>query len=582
MEVSAKFNRSIPFQYAADVRDGKIICGGYIKKAVARFYDWIDTADDRGYILDDKDGMHVIDFFELFLSHTKGSKAKRNERFVLSPYQQFTLYNVFGWKKQNESGEWVRVIRTVYEKVARKNGKTAVLSGLGLYCESFDNESGPEIYVGATKELQAKILWKQAFDFVFQSVALRKIGFSNTQREIRFRHKDKRTGNINTGTFQFLGGDSKTLDGLNPNFAIIDEYHAHSSDGVREILESAMGARKQPLIYLITTAGFNIASVCKNYEDVCKEILDGIKEDDSTFIMIHEPDNGDDWEDRNTWIKANPNLGESVSMEYLIAEHQKAVNQPSKAPNFKTKHLNMWVDAPDVWIAAEHWTKNKMQEIPISKFRDFGCYAGVDLSATTDLTAVVFVSNPDDDGIRYLKPFIFCPEETIDARSKEDRVPYRYWRDAGFLISTPGNTVDYNYVKKTIIANYYELSVQRVEVDRWNSTQMINDLMDEGLEISLFDQSTRGMNYPTKAFEIGVLNGTIKHDGNPVMDWMLAGAVMVEDSSGNYKVGKGKSKHGNRRVDGIIAAIMGLGGSLTGIDKSNQSSYADDDAEIFI
>src|SRR5690606_28515710 len=161
--------------------------------------------------------------------------------------------------------------------------------------------------------------------------------FKNTQREIRFSR--------NLGVFRFLGGDSKTLDGLNPSLSIIDEYHAHKDDSVREVLESAMGAREQPLIYIITTAGFNIASACKHYEDVCKEILDGQKEDDGTFIMIHDVDDPENYENEKEWVKSNPNLGESLNWEYLRSEFQKAVNQPSKMPNFKTKHLNMWVDA---------------------------------------------------------------------------------------------------------------------------------------------------------------------------------------------------------------------------------------------
>ena len=571
MNLPKNITNSIPFKYAADVKSGKIVTGQYIKKAVDRFYNWIDNADAKGYVLDHNAGMMVLNFFPEFVAHTKGAKA--GEPFELSPYQQFTFYNIFAWKKRNENGDLIRVIRTVYEKVARKNGKTAALAGLGLFCESFDNEKGPEIYVGATKESQAKVLWEQAFQFVFKSLGLRKIGFKNTQREIRFERE--------LGVFRFLGGDSKTLDGLNPSLSIIDEYHAHKDDGVREVLESAMGARKEPIMYIITTAGFNTSSVCKLYEDVCKEILDGQKEDDSTFIMIHEPDEADNWEDESTWIKANPNLNTSVNMDYLRTEYQKAINQPSKIPNFKTKHLNLWVDAPSIWIPNEIWMKNKVEKVSIKKFKKYGSYAAVDLSTTTDITAYILLSEPDEDGNRFIKPFFFCPKSTIDRRSKEDRVPYRYWMDAGYLIATPGDTVDYTYLEDKILSTYHKHNVVRIEMDQWNASQVANNLQEKGLEVSFFSQQIATISFPTKQFEKLVYEGKIKHDGNPILSWMLSGCVIYQDANENIKVHKGQSHAGNKRVDGIIATIMALGGSLS-VEESNESQYNDPDVEIII
>lgn len=577
MNLTEEILNSVPFRYASEVREGKLVTGRYIKKAVDRFDQLLKDADRKGYLLDHANGMHVIDFFPEFLKHTKGVKA--GDPFELSPYQQFTLYNVFAWKTQNEKGEWVRLIKTVFEKVGRKNGKTAMLSGLGLYCQSFDDESSPEIYVGATKEAQAKVLWEQAYQFVFKCIKLRKIGFKNTQREIRFPREQ--------GVFRFLGGDSKTLDGLNPSLSIIDEYHAHKDDGVREVLESAMGARKQPLMYIITTAGFNIASVCKLYEDVCKEILDGYKEDDSTWVMIHDPDEGEDgkvdWEDEANWIKANPNLGDAISIDYLRSEFQKAKNQLSKVPNFKTKHLNMWVDAPSVWIPQEIWQKNKVDHIPESKFKEFGSFRAVDLSTTTDITADIVLSEPDENDIRYLKCFFFCPKDTIDKRSREDHVPYRYWMDEGYLIATPGNTVDYTYLEDNIKATNKDLGVIRIEMDQWNASQVANNLMEEDIEVSFFSQAITNISYPTKQFEKLVYEGKILHDGNPILSWMLSGCVIYRDANENIKVHKGQShKTGTKRVDGIVASIMALGGSLSGEDTSDKSQYNDPDAEVII
>jgi len=572
VKLTREIKQSVPYKYAQDVKLGKLTVGPYIEKAVSRFFDWVVDAEKKGYYLDHRAGMHVLLFFKTFLAHTKGEKE--GQPFELSPYQQFTLYNIFAWKRLDKNGRPVRVIKTVYEKVARKNGKTAVLAGLGLYCMAFDNEAGPEIYVGATKEAQARILWEQAYQFVHKSLPLRKMGYKNTQREIRFSRM--------LGVFRFLGGDSNTLDGLNPSLTIIDEYHSHKTDGVREVLESAMGARREPLLYIITTAGFNKQSVCKQYEDVCKEILLGRKQDDSTFVMIHEPGEADDWEDPATWKMANPNLGVNVNLAYIKAEYTKAKNQPSKIPNFKTKHCNLWVDAKSEWIASETWKKNQADPFPVDKFKALGSYMAVDLSTTKDITAVVLVSLPDENGVRYCMPFFFCPEDTVAQRSKEDRVPYKAWVDQGHLIATPGNTVDYQMVKDKIAALYHPNGVVRVEMDPWNAHQISQDLMAAGLEVSFFSQQISHISHPTKIFEKLVLEGKLKHTGNPVMAWMLSGCVIYQDANENIKVHKGNShREGGKRVDGIIAAIMALGGSLEVEDQGNKTAY-DENTEIFI
>lgn len=563
MKITKEMLASTPFQYANDVLKGRVIAGKKIHQAVEHFFEKIESSND--YVLDNNAGMKVINFFPTFLRHTKGPMA--GEPFVLSPYQQFTYYNIFAWLRPDQNtGRMVRLIRTVYEKVARKNGKTAGLSGLGLYAQSCDGVQGPEIYVGATKELQAKVLWEQAHQFVFKGPELRAAGFKNTQREIRFSHS--------LGVFRFLGGDSKSLDGLNPSLSIIDEYHAHTTDGVREVLESAMGARLNPLTYIITTAGTNIASVCKNYEDVCVDILNGIKEDDSTFIMIHDLDEGDDWENPDNWYKANPNLGVSISMDYLKTEYTKAVNQPSKSPNFKTKHLNLWVDAPSVWIPQEIWNKNQVDKIPFEKFKKHGSFAAVDLSTTKDLTALIFLSEPDEEENRYILPFFFCPLDTIEQRSKEDRVPYRLWKDKGLLTATPGNTVDYKYLRTAIAENYHKLGTVRIEFDKWNASQLMNELQEMGFEVSEFSQAITNISYPTKQFEKLVYEGKLKHDGNPILKWMLSGCVIYRDPNENIKVHKGQSHAGVKRVDGIVDIIMALGGSLT--DAAPQESKWND------
>jgi len=570
--VTKEQKKTIPFQYANDVVTGKLTTGKYIKKAVDRFYKWIDKADEQGYYLDHQSGMHVLLFFEKFLRHTKGKVA--GELFVLSPYQQFTFYNIFAWKHK-DTGK--RRIKTVYEKVARKNGKTAQLSGLGLYGLTFDDEDSPEIYVGATKEAQAKILWSQAYDFVYKSQPLRSIGVVNTQREIRFK---KRLGKL-----MFLGGDSKTQDGLNPSISIIDEYHAHKDDSVREVLESAMGARQNPLLYIITTAGFNTTSVCKQAEDVYKDVLDGNKEDDSTLIMIHDLDDEDDWNDSSNWIKANPNLGVSVNKDYIENEYKKAKNQVSKIPNFKTKHLNMWVDAEEVRVPAEIWDLGK-DKVNVHNFIDNGCKAALDLSSTTDLSAFVLVSNADENGIYDILPFVFCPADTIDKRSKDDGVPYRLWSDdkvsnyiintddkfinnSPILIKTSGNQIDYSEIQSVVNYIWQVIKPDWIEYDSWQATQLVQNLTELDIEMHPFPQTITHFSYPTKEFESLAYKGKLRHGGNPILKWMLSGCVAIFDPNENIRYSKAKA---TKRIDGIIATIMALAGVLTEAE-TNKSQY---------
>lgn len=566
---------SVPFQYANDVRTGKIVVGKRIKQTVERFYTWLESAEKDGYVLDHKKGMQILSFFPTFLNHTIGKLA--GKPFVLAPFQQFTMYNIFGWVHV-ETG--FRRINTVYDKRAKKNGKTAEMAGLALYALSFDLEMEAQIYVGATKEEQARICWKQAKMYIESPVAnpaLRKMGFYCQQKIIGFKST--------SSTMMPLGGDSKTQDGINCHVGIIDEYHAHKDDSVKENLESSTVQRSQPLIYQITTAGANVQSACKNYEDSVIEVLEGRNIDHSLWIMIHDIDQEDlktpeSWENKELWIKANPLLGNGLALEGIEKEFVKALNQPSKIRNFKTKNLNMWVDQQFSWIFNEDWTKNKVDEIPMDRFTKYGAYAGLDLSTTTDLSAYAILSEPDELGERYLKIWLFCPKDTIEKRSKEDRVPYQYWADQGYIIATPGNVIDYFVIADIIKSTYNEHKVIRLEYDRYNATQLIQELQESGLNVSEFSQAIGTISAPTKEFEKLVYSGKIKHDGNPALAWMLASCVIYYDANDNMKVHKGRSGANGRRVDGIIATINALGGSMSTPEETNESIYNREDTHF--
>lgn len=571
MQIPKHIQETIPFQYAADVKSGKIVCGLRIRQAIDRFYKLIDKAESCGYWLDYQKGFVAINFIEKFVRHTKGKSA--GKPFVLSPYQQFRFFNQYAWQTTNEFGTAIRLIRNVYIKVAKKNGKTAEEAADDLYLMAFDNEEGAEIYVGATKEDQAKLCFNQAAEFIQKNSLLQKVGFKVYQKEIKFTH---------TNSFMKpLGGDSKTQDGINAHKSTIDEYHAHKDDSVKENLESSSASRLQPLTVTITTAGSNLHGVCKNFEESCINILEGVAEDDTFLIMIHDLDKNDDWEDENNWVKANPNLGVTVSLDFLRKEYQKAKNQPSKIPNFKTKHLNMWVDGLSEWIPSEYW--NACQKpIQEENFALLGNCGGLDLSSTTDITAYAMISEPDAEGIRDLKVWCFCPADTIAKRSKEDRVPYQYWANLKrenavddkdtYLIATPGNMVDYTYVENVVINQYYKNKTMHVEYDRKFSGTLVQNLQNQSIELSPFTQTLMNYTSPTKEFQRLIMSGKLRVGKNPILKWMLSGCVAITDTNENIRIDKSRS---TKRIDGIIASIMALAGTMS-LEKETQKSKWED------
>jgi len=578
MQIPQEIQNSIPFQYAKDVSSGKIVCGIRIKQAVKRFYKWIETADEDGYEIDFKKAKVAINFFPALLNHTKGSMV--GKPFELAPFQQFTIFNVFGWVHK-KTGR--RRIRRVYDKRGRGNGKTAEMAGLCLLMQSFENESQSEVYIIATKEAQAKICWKFAKNYIIHQQAnpmLKKLGFRVNQREIFFDPL--------TSVMEPLGKESKTQDGLSAHFLLVDEYHAHASDELKEVLESSMLKREQPLTYHITTAGFNVFGVCKMYEDMCLSVLEGVNKDDNLFIMIHDLDEGDDWQLQENWEKSNPLWNYGLNLNELKDSYKDTINQPSKIPNFQTKHLNMWVDAPTVWVESKYWDAC-MVPIQYENFAKLGNCGGLDLSSTTDITAFAVVSEPDAEGFRDLEVWCFCPLDTIEKRSKEDRVPYRYWSNLKrenakddndtYLIATPGNMVDYRVVFNKVEEICAERKTKHVEYDRKFSAGLILPLQEAGIELSPFTQTLMNYTSPTKEFERLLMSAKLRSGNNPILKWMLSGCVPITDTNENVRLDKSKS---TKRIDGIIASIMAIAGTLSEEKEPETSKYNDPDVEIVL
>jgi len=366
--------------------------------------------------------------------------------------------------------------------------------------------------------------------------------------------------------FEPLSADYDTLEGKNIHFGLVDELHAHPDSGVWDVLADGTGARRQPLMIAITTAGYNQESFCYKYRTYCADVLDPSKPDfteDSQFAYIAELDEEDDWTDESVWQKANPNINVSVKADNIRRRISKAKRMPSQRNRIICKRLNIWTNAESNWMNMEEWDNSAGYDI--EEFEEIKkelegepCYAGLDLSKRIDITAYVKVFKREENFI--VIPEFFVPEEAIRERSKKDGVPYDVWAREGLINTTEGNVVHYAAIENMIMEDYKEYDIQEIAHDRWGATQLAQNLTDEGLLMVPFGQGYRSMSDPMKEVENLVLQNRLIHFGHPVLRWMAENVVARTDPSENIKPDKSKSKE---RIDGIVALIMGIGRAIT-------------------
>jgi phage terminase large subunit-like protein len=538
-------------QYALDVVHGKLVASKYTRKACERYLTDLDTAEERGLEFRPKTAQAYITFFQRAIRHTVGEWD--GKPFDPLPWQKFILWNLYGWFREDGT----RRFNYAYITVARKNGKTTLMAGAALAALFFDQEKAAEVYFAATKKDQAKIGFDEAQRMVTISPPLRK--------HLKAGKHDIKAPTL-SARCTYLSSERDTLDGLNVHFAGIDEYHAHTTDGVANVLRSGMQARRNPLHLTITTAGFNRESPCYKLQKTCKEILDGIKHDDAQFAIIYELDDDDDWTDSSTWIKANPSLGTALRGQLLDSQLQQAINLGgSREVEFKTKHLNKWVTASKTWIQDEVWMRNKRD----AKLDGLKCWGGLDLASVSDMTALVMVY-PEDGGY-HVRGHYFLPADTV--HQVLDRDPshiYRTFLDLPNVHLTDGNVTDYASIRRKVsgVMNKPEgqvveesslmhtYNVQKIAFDRYNSTQIAIDLVDDGVPLVPFGQGFVSMSSPTKQLEVLVRTGKLWHDGDPVLRWALGNVELKMDPAGNIKADKQKS---GGKIDPIVAMIMGIG-----------------------
>ena len=526
-------------RYARSVADGDVPAGRLQRLACDRHLNDLQHARERGLRFDVELADRAIRFFG-FLRHSKGEWA--GQSFDLAEWQAFIVGSLFGWLRE----DGLRRFRTAYVEVPRKNGKSTLLSGIGLYLLIADDEPGAEIYTAATKRDQARITHGEAARMVKASPFLRnRIGAFRDNLHVEATHSK----------FEPLGADSDTMDGLNIHGAIIDELHAHKTSGVVDVLDTATGARRQPLIVEITTAGWDRQSICWQHHEYTRQIVEGLIEDDSWFGFIAAADADDDWTDERTWQKANPNYSVSVKTDDLRRKALKAQQMPAAQNSFKRLHLNIWTEQADRWMTIEAWDKCAGALDP-EMLIGRECYAGLDLASTTDIAALVLVFPSDDDPTIYdVLCYFWVPAETVLQRTRSGSVPYATWVDQGLIFATEGNVIDYRAIMATLdeLAQLYD--IREVAYDRWGATELIQTLQDEGLEVVPFGQGFVSMSPPTKSLMTMVLSERIRHSNNPVLRWMAGNMVVREDPAGNLKPDKSKS---TEKIDGMVALIMGL------------------------
>lgn len=491
---------------------------------------------------DKKKADRAVTFIEN-LCHTKGKWA--GTPFWLLPWQEQLIRDIFGIVKPDGN----RQFRTAFVEICKKVGKSELAAAVALYLLYADNEPSAEVYGAAADRQQASIVFDVAKQMVEMSPALMKRSklMGATKRIVNYS---------NAGYYQVLSAEVGGKHGFSVSGLVFDEIHTQPNRQLYDVLtKGSSDARQNPLHFIITTAGNDRHSIAYELHTKAVDILEGRRVDPTFYPVVYGLKDDEDWKDEENWYKVNPSLGYTVDIERLRDAYREAKQNPADEVTFKWLRCNMWVSSTVAWIPdAIYMRGNESIEAASLEGRD--CYAGLDLSSTGDITALVLIFPPRDENEKYvLLPYFWIPEETIPRRVKANSVPYDIWEKQGYIMSTEGNVIHYDFIEKFIMYLSEKYHILEIAVDRWNATQMIQNLEGEGFTIVPFGQGFSSMSAPTKEFYRLLMEGRIIHGGNPVLRWMAGNVVIDTDPAGNIKVTKAKSKE---KIDGIVAAIMAL------------------------
>ena len=516
--------------------------------------------ETRGDCVFDADAaQRAIDFFPNFLVHCKGQLA--GQPLELEQWEKEIIGTLFGWKRPDGT----RRYRTAYIEVPRKAGKSTLGAGIALESLYLDDEPGAEVYSCAAEREQAAIVFGLAKESVLRCPDLLECA-TIYQRSIVV--KDPETG-ILTGSYKVLSADAFTKHGLNPSCVIFDELHAQPNPDLWEVMKTGMGARVQPLMVAITTAGFDKHSICYQQHDRAKRIIDGIIEDETFLPVIYAAGEDDDWTAEETWRKAQPNLGVSVSLDHYRIECRAAQDSPRFENTFRRLLLNQWTEQDIRWLNQTRWLELA------GNFGDLDgciCFGGLDMANTQDLTAFALIFPDDEDDARWmLKTYFWLPEDTIHRRSRTDGVPYDLWAKNKEVFVTPGDSVSYKQVRHDINELGERYNIKMIAADKWNATQLVQELDGDGFNVAMYSQGFAAMNGPSKEFERLIMAGHIEHDNSPVMNWCIRNVAVDEDRMGNGNIRPSKKKS-KERIDGVVAAIMSLGVGIANNEPDEEES----------
>ncbi len=525
--------------YANQVVNSHIPACKSVIKSCQRFLD--DLKKDFSYWYDPVKAEKVCRVIEN-LPHTKGKWAAQGKDIELEGWQKFATCNLFGWV----DAQGKRRFRKAYIKVARKNGKSIWIAGVGNYMLAADGEFGAEVYCGATTEKQAwevftpaKLMASRTPDFI------NKFGIEVNAKSLTI---------LDSGSkFEPLIG--KPGDGASPSLAIADEYHEHDTDDFVSTMETGMVAREQPLLVAVTTAGDNTGGPCYDMETECEKLLDGVFEDERLFCLMYGIDEGEDWTTPEALEKANPNIGVSVSREALEAAQSEAIRNAAKQNAFKRKHLNMWVGAHTSWMNMETLKKCVNKALKIEDYKGKECVIAVDLASKIDIAATVTVFRERIKGKNHYTAFLtsYLPEDRVNESEKAN---YMKWRSEGWLTATEGNEIDLNEIEADIEAAAMEYSPNDVSFDPKYATQMKQNLAGKMIPVFDYAQNTSTFSDPMYELEGAIYSGRFHYDGNAVLTWMFSNVVSKEDANDNIYPRKQKPEN---KIDGVIALIMAIG-----------------------
>jgi phage terminase large subunit-like protein len=536
--------------YIADVLSGKIPACKWVKAACQRQKD--DLARWKGknapYRFDVEKASRVCEFIEL-LPHIKGPLA--GQCIKLEPWQIFILTTVFGWVKPDGK----RRFRRGYTEVPRGNAKSTLSSGIGLYMLMADGEGGAEVYSLATTRDQARIVFGDAQNMARKRPEMMKaLGVKVDAHNINLLRTASK--------FEALSSEGSTLDGLNIHFGCVDELHAHKTREVYDVVETGTGKRDQSLLWVITTAGSNRAGICYEVRTFVMRMLDGVLKDETQFGIIFGLDDGDDWTTEAALIKANPNWGVSVRPDVLLPLQAKAMQLPSAVNNFKTKHLNEWVNADTAWMDMRAWDDCGRRALDLDAFAGNECWIGIDLASKVDIAALkLLFRDPEREGGFVVFGKYYLPEATVQESTNSQ---YQGWHNAGRLTVTPGNVIDFDWIESDLRDFTSRFEVKTVAFDPFQATQFSTRMLAEGMPMVEVRPTVLNFSEPMKSLEALVLQRKFAHGGDPILTWMVSNVVCHRDQKDNIYPRKERPEN---KIDGVVALLMALNRALLGTDE---------------